>query len=281
MIPAATSTERNIYLPELVSIEEILEETRDIKTFRLKRPGNFHYRPGQFAEVFVPGRGEAPFSITSSPTEELYLEFSIKKTGTVTEALHRLNPGEMVGVRGPYGNGFPIESLQGWNLLFIGGGIGLAPLRSLINYVLSPLYRKDVGAVSILYGARTPQDLVFRWELQKWGERTDLFLLTTVDRGEPSWEGRVGLVPEVLKGMPGLNAQTLKAIVCGPPIMIKFTIKALLEMGFQPSNIITTLEMRMKCGLGKCGRCNIGPYYVCKDGPVFTYEELQTMPEEY
>ncbi|MGC8777321.1 MAG: FAD/NAD(P)-binding protein [Candidatus Caldatribacteriaceae bacterium] len=281
MNPISIPAERNIYLPELVPIQEIIEETRDIKTFRLRRPPAFSYRPGQFAEVFVPGRGEAPFSITSSPTQEEFLEFSIKRTGTVTETLHRLSPGDTVGIRGPYGNGFPVESLQGKNLLFVGGGIGLAPLRSLINYVLSPTHRKDFGTVSILYGARTPQDLVFRWELREWGKRKDLSLLITVDRGDSSWEGKVGLVPEVLKEMPVPDQSTYKSIVCGPPIMIKFTIKALLEMGFSPENIITTLEMRMKCGLGKCGRCNIGPYYVCKDGPVFSYEELQNMPEEY
>ncbi|NSW76679.1 MAG: FAD/NAD(P)-binding protein [Candidatus Atribacteria bacterium] len=271
---------KNIYLPELVQIQEIIEETRDIKTFRVQRPHDFEYRPGQFAEVFVPGKGEAPFSITSSPTQEAFLEFSIKRVGTVTEALHRLNPGETVGVRGPYGNGFPIDSLRKQNLLFIGGGIGLAPLRSLINYVLSAPYRGNFGDIFILYGARTPQDLVFRWELEEWKKREDLSLLVTVDRGDDSWRGRVGLVPEVLKEL-SIDAKDFKAIVCGPPIMIKFTIKTLLEMGFQPGCIITTLEMRMKCGLGKCGRCNIGPYYVCKDGPVFSYEELQKMPEEY
>ncbi|MCX7668015.1 MAG: FAD/NAD(P)-binding protein, partial [Atribacterota bacterium] len=270
----------NIYLPELVQIREIIEETRDIKTFRVQRPCNFEYRPGQFAEIFVPGKGEAPFSITSSPTQEAFLEFSIKRTGTVTEALHRLNPGETIGVRGPYGNGFPIESLKHENLLFVGGGIGLAPLRSLINYVLSATYREDFGDIFILYGARTPQDLVFRWELEEWEKREDLSLLVTVDRGDSSWRGRVGLVPEVLKEL-SVRAKHFKAVVCGPPIMIKFTIKTLLEMGFQPGCIITTLEMRMKCGLGKCGRCNIGPYYVCKDGPVFSYKELQEMPEEY
>ncbi|MEN3186011.1 MAG: FAD/NAD(P)-binding protein [Atribacterota bacterium] len=271
---------KNIYLPELVLIQEVIEETKDIKTFRVRRPQDFEYRPGQFAEVFVPGKGEAPFSITSSPTQEVLLEFSIKRTGTVTEALHRLNPGELIGVRGPYGNGFPIDSLKGQNLLFVGGGIGLAPLRSLINYVLSAPYRKDFGEVFILYGARTPQDLVFRWELEAWGKRKDLSLLVTVDRGENSWNGRVGLVPEVLKELR-IDARNFDALVCGPPIMIKFTVKTLLEMGFQANRIITTLEMRMKCGLGKCGRCNIGPYYVCKDGPVFSYEELQNMPEEY
>lgn len=271
----------NPYLPLLLPIVEIIEETRDIKTFRLQGDSLFSYLPGQFAEVFVPGRGEAPFSITSSPTTEGILEFSIKRIGTVTTALHRLGEGEKIGVRGPYGNGFPLEELKNRNLLFVGGGIGLAPLRSLINYVLSPQHREEFGEVFILYGARSPEDLVFKWELEKWQERKDLNLLVTVDRGNNSWKGRVGLVPQVLKEEVKVDAKEWKSIVCGPPIMIKFTIKSLLEMAFSPSQIITTLEMRMKCGLGKCGRCNIGPFYVCQEGPVFSYEVLQKLPEEY
>ncbi len=272
----------NIYLPTLYPIEEVIPETGDIKTYRLNASqGSFSYQPGQFAEVFVPGTGEAPFSITSSPTQEGVLEFSIKRTGCVTDAIHRANAGDVFGVRGPYGRGFPVEDLRGRPLLFVGGGIGLAPLRSLINYVLSSQKRKEFKDVIILYGARTPQDLVFQWELSKWEERSDLELFTTVDRGDEEWKGRVGLVPNVMKENISVDPTQWKAIVCGPPIMIKFTIKALQEMGFQPADIITTLEMRMKCGLGKCGRCNIGPYYVCKEGPVFTFEELSRMPEEY
>ena len=271
----------NPYLPLLLPIVEIIEETRDIKTFRLQGDSIFSYLPGQFAEVFVPGRGEAPFSITSSPTSGGILEFSIKRIGTVTTALHRLGEGDKIGVRGPYGNGFPLEELKNHNLLFVGGGIGLAPLRSLINYVLSPQHREEFGEVFILYGARSPEDLVFKWELEKWQERKDLHLLVTVDRGNNSWKGRVGLVPQVLKEEVKVEVEEWKSIVCGPPIMIKFTIKSLLEMGFSPSQIITTLEMRMKCGLGKCGRCNIGPFYVCREGPVFSYEVLQNLPEEY
>lgn len=271
----------NPYLPILLPIAEIIEETRDIKTFRLQGDSIFSYLPGQFAEVFVPGKGEAPFSITSSPTNEGILEFSIKKMGVVTTALHRLNPGEKIGVRGPYGNGFPLDKLKSHNLLFVGGGIGLAPLRSLINYVLSPQKREEFAEVFILYGARSPQDLVFKWELEKWEQREDLHLLVTVDRGDNSWQGRVGLVPQVLKEEVKAEAGEWQSIVCGPPIMIKFTIKALLEMGFSPSQIITTLEMKMKCGLGKCGRCNIGPFYVCQEGPVFSYDVLEKLPEEY
>ena len=279
----ATRTDnKNIYLPQLYRIQDIIPETSDIKTFRLDLEGEDSLHcPGQFAEIFVPGVGEAPISITSSPTQKGIVEFSIKRTGLVTAAIHRLNQGDRLGVRGPYGNPFPIPDLSHRNLLFIAGGIGLAPLRSLINYVLDPEKRPDFQQVIILYGARSPEDLVFKWELEKWKIRDDLKLLVTVDRGNDRWTGRVGLVPNVLKENVQVNPLEWKSIICGPPIMIKFTIKALLEMGFQPPDIITTLEMRMKCGLGKCGRCNIGPHYVCKDGPVFTYQQLQNMPEEY
>lgn len=270
-----------IYTPQLLPIEDIIEETRDIKTFRLRRPEGFLYQPGQFAEVFVPGVGEAPFSISSSPTDRDFLEFSIKRIGSVTQALHRLNPGDVVGIRGPYGKGFPLAALSGKHLLFVGGGIGLAPLRSLINYVLALEHRASFGKVVILYGARTPEDLVFRWELERWGARDDLELHLTVDEGSPSWRGHVGLVPNVLKAIFALSGTGWVSIVCGPPVMIKFTIKALLELGFAPEAILTTLEMKMKCGLGKCGRCNIGPFYVCQDGPVFSYDALSRMPEEY
>jgi len=273
---------KNIYLPRLYRIMEIIPETSDIKTFRLDlEDENSSHLPGQFAELFVPGVGEAPISITSSPTQKGILEFSIKRTGLVTSAIHRLNSNDRLGIRGPYGNTFPLSDLTEQNLLFIAGGIGLAPLRSLINFVLDTEKRNQFKKVTILYGARSPQDLVFKWELKRWQMRDDITFLLTVDRGDDQWKGTVGLVPNVLKENIQVDPLEWKSIICGPPIMIKFTIKALLEMGFQPPDIITTLEMRMKCGLGKCGRCNIGPYYVCKDGPVFTYQQLQNMPEEY
>jgi len=278
------SEAKNIYLPRLCVIKEVIPETPDIKTFRVEIPDDFHfdYIPGQFAEVFLPGKGEAPFSIASSPTQRGIIEFSIKRVGLVTEAIHQQVPGSQIGIRGPYGNGFPLKELEGKDLLFVGGGIGLAPLRSLINYVLDSDHRPHFGRVIILYGARTPQDLVFKWELERWSKRDDVEVLITVDKGDHTWSGKVGLVPQVLKECIAIDdSEPPTSIVCGPPIMIKFTIKALLEMGCCPHDIITTLEMRMKCGLGKCGRCNIGPYYVCKDGPVFRYDFLSTLPEEY
>jgi len=242
-----TADKTNIYLPHLYRIQKIIPETSDIRTFRLDLDGNdFSHLPGQFAELFVPGLGEAPISITSSPTQKGMLEFSIKRMGLVTAAIHRLNEGDFLGVRGPYGNSFPLSDLTGHNILFVAGGIGLAPLRSLINYVLYPEKRSGFQKVIILYGARSPEDLVFKWELETWKNRDDVTFLLTVDRGNEKWTDRVGLVPNILKEEVQVDPSEWKSITCGPPIMIKFTIKALIEMGFQPADIITTLEMRMK-----------------------------------
>ncbi|MEW6243422.1 MAG: FAD/NAD(P)-binding protein [Bacillota bacterium] len=277
----------NLYIPHKARIKEIITETaaNDVKTFRVVFEDesvwdSFQYRPGQFAELSVFGVGEAPISITSSPTQKGYLEFSIKKAGEVTTALHYSAPGELIGVRGPYGNHFPVEIMEGKHLVFIAGGIGLAPLRSLITYVLDDEHRGKFRDVTIIYGARSPGDLVFKWELEKWEKREDIRFYLTVDRGDETWTGREGFVPAVLMEV-GPSPENTIAITCGPPIMIKFVLQNLEKLGFSPSQIVTTLEMRMKCGVGKCGRCNIGPRYVCKDGPVFTYEQLRQMPQEY
>ncbi|MDH4267890.1 MAG: FAD/NAD(P)-binding protein, partial [Deltaproteobacteria bacterium] len=192
--------------------------------------------------------------------------------GRVTHALHQLNEGDPIGFRGPYGNHFPLDKLKGKNLLFIGGGIGLAPLRSLIHNVVDT--RADYREITILYGARSPQDLCFRYDLESWGGNPTLTMVTTVDVGDNNWKGKVGLVPMVLEEIKPSSKETM-AITCGPPIMIRYTLKSLEKLGFTPSQVWTTLEMKMKCGLGKCGRCNIGPLYVCKDGPVFSLEEIQ------
>lgn len=257
-------------------------ETIDIKTFRVAfddPAGGFDYLPGQFAEVSVFGVGESTISISSSPTRGDRLEFSVKKVGRVTRALHEVAPGERVGVRGPYGNHFPVERMKGRDILFVGGGIGLAPLRSLINYILDG--RREYGEVQILYGARTPGDLVFKRELfETWPKQENVRLHVTVDQGDAGWTGRVGLVPHVLKEL-GPSARGVIAVTCGPPIMIKFTLEALRELGFAGEDVLTTLEMKMKCGIGKCGRCNIGDKYVCLDGPVFTLEELAKLPREF
>jgi sulfhydrogenase subunit gamma (sulfur reductase) len=271
----------NPLIPQICEIEKITQETFDVKTFRIKADGGrpFDFMPGQCAMLSVPKVGEALFSITSSPTVKEFMEFSIKETGTVTRALHEAVEGMRLGVRGPYGNYFPVEEIKGKDLLFIGGGIGLAPLRSLINYCLH--YRKDYGKIDIVYGARTSKDLVQRVEIfENWPKAHDTTVYLTIDVGEKGWDGHVGFVPQYVEEI-GFSAENRVAITCGPPIMIKFVLQSLERLGFRPEQVITTLEMRMKCGIGKCGRCNIGEKYVCKDGPVFSFAELNELPPEY
>ncbi|MBI5966534.1 MAG: FAD/NAD(P)-binding protein [Deltaproteobacteria bacterium] len=268
---------KNIYQPHLMEIINIIPETGDTKTFHIQfveasLHETFSFLSGQFAEYSVFGEGEATFCISSSPTRMDHLEFSVKRVGRVTSALHQLNQGDTIGFRGPYGNHFPLDRLKGKNLLFIGGGIGLAPLRSLIHNVLDN--RSDYQDITILYGARSPQDLCFKYDLEAWSRNPLVRMITTVDVGEKDWKGKVGLVPMVLEEIRP-SADGAVAVTCGPPIMIRYTLKSLEKLAFTPSQVWTTLEMKMKCGLGKCGRCNVGPIYVCKDGPVFSFEEIR------
>ena len=239
----------------------------------------FEHMPGQCAMVCAPGVSEGMFSITSSPTNKEYQEFSIKKCGMLTDYLHSLQVGDEITVRGPYGNHFPVETeLKGKNLLFIAGGIGLAPLRSVINYVLDN--RENYGTVDILYGSRSADDLVQLKEIQEvWMKAEGVNVYLTIDREQEGWDGHVGFVPTYLKEI-GFDTDKV-ALVCGPPIMIKFVLAGLQEMGFTKEQVYTTLELRMKCGVGKCGRCNIGSKYVCKDGPVFRFDEIDELPNEY
>ena len=265
--------------PQIAKVVALRKETPDVKTFTIRGEKGlpFTYMPGQCAMVSLPSVGEAMFSITSSPTQA-DMEFSIKRVGLLTEALHKLAPGQAVGVRGPYGNGFPVEMLKGKDLLFIGGGIGLAPLRSLINYCLDN--RADYGQVDIIYGARSPQDLVFTDELfERWPKIEGVQVRTTVDVGDETWNGPVGVVTKLLEEL-NPDPQGRIAITCGPPIMIKFVLLTLAKLGYSDDQIITTLEKRMKCGIGKCGRCNIGGKYICVDGPVFTLAQLRELPDE-
>ena len=269
-------------IPKVGIITGITQETPDVKTFRVNAPSGgklFEHMPGQCAMLCAPGISEAMFSITSSPTNKEYQEFSIKKCGELTSYLHDLQVGDEITVRGPYGNSFPVESeLKGKNLLFIAGGIGLAPLRSVINYVLDN--RENYGTVDILYGSRSMDDLVKLDEIRsEWSVAEGVNVHLTIDREQDGWDGHVGFVPAYLKELGFSTDKT--ALVCGPPIMIKFVLQALKELGFTNEQIYTTFELRMKCGVGKCGRCNIGSKYVCKDGPVFRFDEIEKLPDEY
>jgi len=267
---------KNPYVPQPATIKEVKKETSDVVTLKFSLDsGNLNYKPGQFLEVSVFGVGEAPISIASTPNQK-EMELSVKKVGSVTSELHKLSVGDKIWIRGPYGNGFPIEKLRGKDVIFVGGGIGLPPLRSLINYMLNN--RKDFGKLYILYGARTPVDLVFRDELEVWRTGKNVEVHLTVDKAVEGWTGHVGVVPNLLKKIKPDIKKTY-AVICGPEIMIKFTVKALLEMGFPENQIIFTLERMMKCGIGKCGRCNIGSKYVCIDGPVFSYDEIKKEQE--
>jgi NAD(P)H-flavin reductase len=271
----------NPYLPVKATIAEIREETggaRPIKTFRVV-PQNghaFNQKPGQCAMVGILRVGESMISISSSPTQSEYLEFSIMKLGKVTSALHSFEAGETITIRGPYGNGFPIESWKGKNIVTIGGGIGQAPLRPIVQYILDN--RDDFAQFDILYGARTSSDLCFKTELFELEQRNDLKVHLSIDMAEQDWKRFVGFVPNnVLRIKP--SPENTIAITCGPPVMIKYVIHNLLQLGFSDQQIFTTLENRMKCGIGKCGRCNVGSFYVCKDGPVFDYATLKNLPE--
>ncbi len=269
---------QNVYVPHIAVIEKIIDETPTVRTFHFnfkdeKLRQEFTFESGQFAEYTVFGVGEAPFCISSSPTRRDHFEFAVNRVGKVTNALHRLGVGAQIGFRGPYGNSFPLDFLKGKNLVFVGGGIGLAPLRSLIWNVIDN--RSQYGKVDIIYGARSPADLCFKYDLELWGKDSSVNMVTTIDRPAEGWSGRVGMVPNVAEQVAP-SPQNAVAIVCGPPIMIRFTFPALSKLGFKPEQMITTLEKRMKCGIGKCGRCNIGPLYVCRDGPVFSYAEIKS-----
>ena len=270
-------------LPMLGVVTEIRVDTPDIKTFRVEALEGgkcFEHMPGQCAMLSIPGVGEAMFSITSSPTVKEYQEFSIKKCGCLTSWLHQMDVGQQITIRGPYGRPFPVDDeLKGKDLLFIAGGVGLAPLHSVINYVLDK--RDSYGKVDVVYGSRSKEDLLDLEEIQtRWMDpKNDIDVHLTIDRAQESWDGHVAFVPTYVKELGFDPNKTV--LVCGPPIMIKFVLQALTELGFEKTQIYTTMELRMKCGVGKCGRCNIGDKYVCKDGPVFRFDELGELPNEY
>jgi sulfhydrogenase subunit gamma (sulfur reductase) len=277
----------NVYIPMLTTVKSVISENKvnDIKTLELtfKNEGNtknFDYIPGQFAEISLIGKGECPIGIASSPTEEGSIKFTIKKMGTVTTGFHNCEEGDIIGVRGPFGNGWPIEEMKGKNIVVIGGGFAFSTLRSLITYILDKQHRKNYKNVTVIYGNRDSGEVLYRNDLEEWKKRDDIEVILTIDRPEEGWTEKVGFVAPVVKEVAP-SPENAIAVVCGPPIMIKTTISVLEELKFQDKQILNSLEMRMKCGIGKCGRCNIGNKYVCIDGPVFSLAELKKLPNEY
>ena len=277
----------NLYRPKPVTVRKIIieNEAKDIKTFELvflnqEDREKFSFTCGQFAMLSVLGAGEIPIGIASSPLDDEYLQFTVKRypTGVVTTALHSLEEGSRIGVRGPYGNFYPLETMEDKSILIVGGGFAVTTLRSTIRYLLHEKNRSRFKDITVLYGARSPGELIYKSELKQWEERDDITMYIAVDKGDENWKGRVGLVPNVLKEVAP-SSENCVVLLCGPPVMLKYTMLPLLDLGFTPERIVTSLERRMSCGIGKCGRCNISSRYVCKDGPVFTYAELRELPE--
>lgn len=275
------------YIPMLTRIVSIVSENKanDIKTIELKfkeeeEYKKFDYIPGQFAEISLIGKGECPIGIASSPTEEGTIKFTIKKMGTVTRSFHNCEVGDIVGIRGPCGNGWPMEEMKGKNIVVIGGGFAFSTLRSLILYVLNDKHRKDYGNITVIYGNRDSGEVLYNDVLEEWEKRDDINIVLTIDRAEEKWTREVGFVAAVVK-KAAPSPENAVAVVCGPPIMIKTAVAELVQLGWKDEQILNSLEMRMKCGIGKCGRCNIGEKFVCVDGPVFSLAELKKMPNEY
>jgi NAD(P)H-flavin reductase len=271
--------ENELFLPNFVRILNIRELTALEKVFTLSLPNGkpLGHRPGQFVEVSMLGVGEAPISISSSPSRsEESFQLCVRNVGDVTGALHRLKVGDKIGIRGPFGRGFPYEKFRGKDVLFAPGGLGLAPLRSLINQVLDE--RAMYGRVILLYGAKTPGELLFKDELQAWGERSDLELWVTVDRGDETWTGNTGVITTLFRHISVYPRNTV-AITCGPPVMYRFVLMELFGKGIPEGNIYLSLERRMKCGVGKCGHCQINNVYACQSGPVFSYKEIKGLEE--
>ena len=269
-------------IPKIGVVTDIRRDTPDIKTFRvvgLDGKKVFEHIPGQCAMLSIPGVGEGMFSITSSPTLEEYMEFSIKKCGCLTSWLHAMDVGQQITIRGPYGNGFPVDTdFKGKDLLFVAGGVGLAPLHSVMKFCLAK--RANYGHIRIVYGSRSKDDLLdYKEILNEWMTDPNIEVNLTIDREQEGWDGHVGFVPNFVKELNPDVGMTV--VLCGPPVMIKFTLAGLKELGFKETQVYTTMELRMKCGIGKCGRCNIGNKYVCKDGPVFRFDQLDELPNEY
>ncbi|HUS59149.1 MAG TPA: FAD/NAD(P)-binding protein [Planctomycetota bacterium] len=269
-----------LYKPRAAKLAKVEQLTAKEKFFevRLDDGSDLGHQPGQFVEVSLFGYGEAPISISSSPTKKGSFDLCVRAAGGLTTAMHKLPQGASIGIRGPFGKGFDTEFLKGKDILFVGGGIGIVPLRSLINYVLDK--RKDFGKVTILYGAKNPSELLFINELEKWKNDKTVDFRLTVDRPDESWKGHTGVITTLITDLQVDPAATYAAIV-GPPIMYKFVLLSLKAKQFRDDHIIVSLERRMKCGVGKCGHCQINSIYVCQDGPVFNYATLKDLREAF
>jgi sulfhydrogenase subunit gamma (sulfur reductase) len=275
----------NPYIPMLTRVKSVVSENEvnDIKTLELEfinEKDYFDYIPGQFSELSLMGKGECPIGIASSPTEEGTIKFTIKKMGTVTSAFHNSEIGDIVGIRGPLGNGWPIKDMKGQNIVVIGGGFAFSTLRSLILYILDEKNRKDYGEITVIYGNRNNGEVLYRDVLEEWEKRDNIKVVLTIDREEEGWTREVGFVAAIVKKVAPSPDNAI-AVVCGPPIMIRTAVAELINLGWKDEQILNSLEARMKCGIGKCGRCNIGDRFICTDGPVFSLAELKKLPNEY
>lgn len=268
----------NPYQPIKAEIKGVFEETPNIKTFFLRPGVRFPFETGQFIELTVPGVGEAPFTPSSSPEIEEKMEVTVMKAGSMTSALHEMKPGEWVGLRGPFGLGYPLGDFVGKEILIVGGGVGLAPLRCLFFALVHSIEAHE--RIVFCYGARTPSDIIYKNAvLNEWPKLDPkISFRITVDNGDDNWEGRVGLVTTTLDNLD-IRIENSIAVVCGPPIMMKFSTLKLIDLGYEPEQIYLSMEKNMSCGIGKCGHCQLGKYYVCKDGPVFSYDQIMDARE--
>jgi sulfhydrogenase subunit gamma (sulfur reductase) len=277
----------NPYLPYPVRIRDarVATEDKSLRTFELEFINRedaraFDYLPGQFAELSIAGCGEAPIGIASSPTEGDNLLFTVFRAGKVTSRLHNMNPGDIMGVRGPLGNPYPFDKIRGKNVVIIAGGYAVTTLRSTMIWLLHPDNRDNFGDITFIYGARTPGMLLYMQVIQEWEKSGQAEVHITIDREAPGWDRHVGFVPQIVEKVSPSPDNSV-ALICGPPVMIRFTQPGLDKIGWKGDQIILSMENRMKCGIGICGRCNVGPYYVCKDGPVFAKAQLDELPGEY
>jgi sulfite reductase subunit B len=272
----------NPFIPKLARIEDIKQETSTVKTFKIKIldgsfQKSFKFMPGQFVQVSVFGVGEAPISLCSSAFNKKFMEISVRNVGNVTNALCRLQKEDVIGIRGPYGNGYPMQELINNDIIMVAGGIGFPPIKSVIEYILDK--RNDFRKLWLLYGSKNPDDIVFKEELERWKNEKDFEILLTVDNTMPGWNGNVGVVTKLFDKINILNKNSV-GFICGPPVMMKFVTQKFQQLGFNDSQIYLSMERMMQCGFGKCGHCNIGKKYVCIDGPVFRYDELKGLTEK-